>query len=107
MITLGLEMGGYVLARTTESDEKTGRPSTPGAINGGFYPKMEDPRRMRPMWSLPSTILPRAKKAVAAGGKVHGTPIDIPSIGRYVAIIDTEGNLVGMLQPLPMTSSTQ
>jgi Bleomycin resistance protein-like N-terminal len=32
---LGEEMGNYVLATTTESDD--GRPKKPGAINGGFY----------------------------------------------------------------------
>src|SRR5512139_3035404 len=38
---LGPEMGDYVLAATTESDE-TGRPKNPGVINGGFFPKSED-----------------------------------------------------------------
>jgi len=38
---LGPEMGDYVIARTTESDE-TGRPKNPGVINGGFFPKSED-----------------------------------------------------------------
>ena len=38
---LGPEMGDYVLATTTESDE-TGRPKNPGAINGGFFPKSDD-----------------------------------------------------------------
>jgi uncharacterized protein len=31
---LGQEMGNYVIATTTESDES--RPKRPGAINGGF-----------------------------------------------------------------------
>ena len=31
------KMGNYVLATTTEVDDK-GRPKAPGAINGGFYP---------------------------------------------------------------------
>ena len=38
---LGPEMGDYVIATTTESDE-TGRPKKTGAINGGFFPKSED-----------------------------------------------------------------
>jgi predicted enzyme related to lactoylglutathione lyase len=33
----GEEMGNYVPATTTESDD--GRPKKPGAINGGFFPK--------------------------------------------------------------------
>src|SRR5262245_9947093 len=34
---LGEEMGRYVVATTTETDEKG--PKAPGAINGGFYAK--------------------------------------------------------------------
>ncbi len=40
---LGEEMGEYVLVTTTESDEKTGLPRRPGAINGGFYQRADDP----------------------------------------------------------------
>jgi predicted enzyme related to lactoylglutathione lyase len=40
-------------------------------------------------------------KAVAgAGGKVLGTPMEIPGVGQYVAFQDTEGNRLSMLQPL-------
>ena len=35
----------------------------------------------------------------AAGGQVKGEPMDIPTIGKYVSIIDSEGNSVGVLQP--------
>ncbi len=38
---LGDEMGNYVVATTTESNEK-GRPKKPGAINGGFFQKTDD-----------------------------------------------------------------
>ena len=38
---LGPEMGDYVLVTTTETDGNS-RPKTPGAINGGFYPKSAD-----------------------------------------------------------------
>ena len=34
---LGEDMGNYVLATTTETDEKG--PKRPGAINGGFFPR--------------------------------------------------------------------
>jgi len=37
---LGEDMGNYVLATTTESDEKG--PLKPGAINGGFFPKSDN-----------------------------------------------------------------
>ncbi len=38
---MGEEMGHYVTVATTETDDK-GRPKTPGAINGGFFPKRAD-----------------------------------------------------------------
>ena len=37
MNQLGAEMGDYLLAQTTETDEKM-MPKQPGAINGGFFP---------------------------------------------------------------------
>ncbi len=40
---LGKEMGEYVLATTTESDEKIGLPKKPGVINGGFYQRNDNP----------------------------------------------------------------
>ena len=92
------DMGGYVLATTTASDERG--PKTPGAINGGFFAKS-------PEWpSLPSVVVEvasieaSAKKVTDAGGQVFDEPIDIPGIGRYLAISDTEGNRVGMLEPI-------
>jgi predicted enzyme related to lactoylglutathione lyase len=48
---LGEDMSNYVLATTTETDE-TG-PKTPGAINGGFFPKSPiGQRSIRPSLSL-------------------------------------------------------
>src|ERR671918_2730585 len=38
---LGEDMGNYVLATTTDSDEN-GMPKKPGAINGGFFQKTDD-----------------------------------------------------------------
>ena len=37
---LGEDMGNYVLATTTDSDERG--PKKPGAINGGFFQKTDD-----------------------------------------------------------------
>jgi uncharacterized protein len=54
---LGEEMGNFVLATTTETDESG--PTKPGAINGGFFPKRPDcPRNIRPS-SLPSMTFRR------------------------------------------------
>jgi predicted enzyme related to lactoylglutathione lyase len=37
----------------------------------------------------------------SAGGRVLGEPMDIPGIGQQVSFMDTEGNRVSMLQPIP------
>lgn len=97
---LGEEMGRYVLATTTETDERG--PKRPGAINGGFYPK-------RPDWpaQYPSVVIAvedigaAMKQVAAAGGEVLGQPMTIPGVGEYVAFFDTEGNRASMLQPIP------
>ena len=96
---LGPEMGGYVLATTTESDE-TGRPKNPGVINGGFFPKSGDKPAQYPSVVIAvEDIKEHMKDVEEAGGKVLGEPMDIPGVGSYVAFVDTEGNRVSMLQP--------
>ena len=97
---LGEDMGNYVLATTTQSDEKG--PTKPGAINGGFYPKNPDwPAQYPSIVIAVDNIKESMKKVTAAGGKVLGEPMEIPGIGQYVSFTDTEGNRVSMLQPLP------
>jgi predicted enzyme related to lactoylglutathione lyase len=98
MQQFGEEMGNYVLAYTTESAE--GRPTKPGAINGGFFEKKPDWPAQHPSVVISVENIDTAMKDVSkAGGKVLGEPMDIPGIGRYVSFADTEGNRVGMLQP--------
>ena len=41
------------------------------------------------------------KKVQGAGGDVLGEPMPIPGVGRYVSIMDSEGNRISMLQPEP------
>ena len=101
---MGAEMGNYVLATTAESDEQ-GRPKQGGAINGGFYPRTDDP-----VLNAPSVVIgvenltDSINKVTAAGGKIIGEPMGIPGVGQWVAFIDTEGNRVSMLQPNAMGS---
>jgi predicted enzyme related to lactoylglutathione lyase len=97
----GPEMGNYVVVTTVESDEKTGRPKTPGAINGGFYKKPEDPMGQAPSVVISvENIQESMKKVAEAGGKLLGEPMDIPGVGQYASFQDTEGNRVSILQPL-------
>ena len=98
---LGPETGGYVVATTTECDEK-GMPKKPMAINGGFY-KKTDKNTQHPSLVIRVDDLKKHIKIVeAAGGKILGEPWDIPGTGLYVSFIDTEGNRVSMIQPAPM-----
>ena len=98
--TLGEDMGNYVLATTTETDEKG--PKKPGAINGGFFQK-------KPDWPAPypslviavDDIKESARKVTDAGGRVLGEPMEIPGVGQYISFTDTEGNRGSMLQPIP------
>lgn len=96
---LGEEMGGYVLASTVESDQ-TGRPTKPGAINGGFYQKTDDPTSHAPSVVIGvDNLQEHMKKVAAAGGTIIGEPMPIPGVGLWVSFKDTEGNRVSMLQP--------
>ena len=95
---LGQDMGNYVVATTTESDEKG--PKKPGAINGGFFTKSPDmPAQYPSVVVAVDDIKESMKKVTQAGGKVLGEPMKIPGIGQYVSFFDTEGNRVSMLQP--------
>ena len=103
---LGPEMGNYVLATTTETDENH-MITTPGHINGGFYEKTGPDQHTRITIAV-DDIREAMKKVEQAGGKVvngmqkPGEPDEIPGIGLYAIFEDTEGNRVSMLQPTAM-----
>ena len=98
---LGPEMGDYTVVTTTESDE-TG-PKKPGTINGGFYLKRPGMPELYPSVVIAvDDVAVAMKKVTDAGGKIHGEPMDIPGVGKYVSFADTEGNRVSMLQPVGM-----
>ena len=104
---LGPEMGEYMVVSTSETDEKTMRPKEPGIINGGFYQKTDDMISAHPSVVIAvDDIRESMKKVKEAGGKIlggdpkkPGEPGDIPGVGIYCSILDSEGNRVGMLQP--------
>jgi hypothetical protein len=96
---LGEDMGNYVLATTTDSDEKG--PKKPGAINGGFFQKTDDKPAQYPSVVIAvDDIKEHMMNVEKSGGKVLGEPVDIPGIGLYVSFFDTEGNRVSMIQPM-------
>jgi uncharacterized protein len=95
---LSKDSGNYVLATTTETDERG--PKRVGAINGGFFPRKKDWPGQHPSVVIAVEDMPRSMKKVAkAGRKVLGEPVEIPGISQYVSFTDSEGNRVAMLQP--------
>ena len=109
---MGADMGNYVLAQTTETDEK-GMVKTPGTINGGFYQKNDNPLSHPPSVVVSVQDIQSAMNAVTAqGGKILGAmdesgnpsmePMMIPGVGLWISFQDTEDNRVSLLQPLAM-----
>ncbi len=99
MTKLGEDMGEYIIAHTTETDENN-MVKTPGAINGGFFQRDDTKpgsQHLSVVISV-SDINESIEKVKEAGGEVFGEPMEIPGIGTYVAFQDSEGNRVGMLQ---------
>jgi len=102
MQMLGQEMGNYVVAKTgpTTAD---GWPTEVGRINGGFFARTAAMPDQYPSVVISVDDIKAGMDAVRrAGGQILGDPMDIPGVGAYVSIRDSEGNRVGMLEPLPM-----
>lgn len=97
MQNLGEEMGKYVMAHTTETDDNN-MVKTPGNINGGFFPKSPE------VPAIPSVVIgvPDINEAMSrvreAGGEILGEPMPIPGVGIFVSFKDTEGNRVSLIQ---------
>ena len=92
----GPDMGNYILLGTTPVEDR--RPTEPGAINGGIYPRQAG--APAPGVCIGCEDINKAMDQVrSAGGTVHGEPVPIPGVGMYVAFSDTEGNDLSLMQP--------
>lgn len=98
MQKLGNDMGNYVIAATTETDENN-MIKKPGVINGGFFPRNSESAQYPSVVIAVDDIKETMKRVADVGGKVLGKPVEIPGIGQYVSFTDTEGNRVSILQP--------
>lgn len=97
---LGEAMGNYVLASTSETGAAGAR--QPGAIDGGFFPKTPGSPAQHPSIVIAVDDMQASLERVRqAGGTVLGEPMELSGVGQYVSFIDTEGNRVSMLQPVP------
>jgi len=98
MESTGPDMGDYVTAQTADTDEFR-MVTSPGTINGGFYPRTADGPQHPSFVIAVGDLAATMDKVAAAGGTVLGEPVEIPGIGQYVSFTDTEGNRVSLLQP--------
>lgn len=99
MQQLGAEMGNYILAGTTPVDENN-MAKNPGAINGGFFDYKDEEGFNAPHLVVQVDNIEESRKKVEdSGGKIISEKMDIPGIGLYYSFKDSEGNIVGMLQP--------
>ena len=99
MVDAGEQMGNYVVAETAETDQNH-MAKTPGTINGGFYPEKDGELGKSTHVVISVDNLKESIESVKqAGGETIGEQMDIPGIGLYVSIRDSEGNIVGVLQP--------
>lgn len=96
----GEEMGHYITAATTETDENR-MVKTPGTINGGFYDINQSQASTEPSVVISVEDAGKAMEDIkAAGGELLGDPQDIPGIGKWVSFRDSEGNRVSILQAM-------
>ncbi|HUA12979.1 MAG TPA: VOC family protein [Candidatus Sulfotelmatobacter sp.] len=82
----------YMVAKTG----KEGDTGTDGAIMSRSF--RADPTII---WIAVDDIDQMAEKVKASGGQVAGKKQTVPGVGDTIYIKDTEGNTVGLIQPLP------
>jgi uncharacterized protein len=98
MTQLGPEMGNYVLVQTGPTDDK-GMPTDTAFINGGLMTR--DPSASGPVLVLAVDDADAAVERVQrSGGRLLGEIMDIPAVGRYARVQDTEGNVIGVIKPI-------
>jgi uncharacterized protein len=70
-------------------------PSEPGAINGGLFPRTEE--LAVPVLTVDVDSIDETLNSVeAAGGSVVRSRTEIPGMGAYAYLRDSEGNVVGL-----------
>jgi predicted enzyme related to lactoylglutathione lyase len=77
---------------------KTGKDKM--GIDGAIMPRSYQPQAVI-NWISVANIDEMIDKVKASGGQIMGDKQTIPEVGDSVYAKDTEGNIFGMLQPLP------
>lgn len=100
---LGADMGSYIIATTATGDVKPGAPT--GAIDGGFFPRMEHGPARHPAVVIAVRSMSATLKSIReSGGEVLGDPVSIQGVGVYASFADSEGNRLSVLQPAPRST---
>jgi len=90
-------LGSYVLIHTGPTDEK-GMPQDNAFINGGLMKR--DPSASSPVIVIAvDDADATVEKVKKSGGRLVGEILDIPGVGRYARVQDTEGNVIGVIKP--------
>ena len=71
-------------------------------IDGAIMPRSYSPSQPVVNTISVENLDDMIEKVKAAGGTIEGEKNTIPGVGDFVYARDTEGNRLGMLQPLPM-----
>jgi predicted enzyme related to lactoylglutathione lyase len=94
----------YNIVITTPSDEKTGMPTQPGAINGGMMARAGE--LTTPVITVDVESIDTALAEIERlGGSVVKPKDAIPGMGFYAYFKDTEGNVLGLWENLPSGES--
>ena len=89
----------YTGVRTVPVDEKTYMPKEPGAINGGMTQRSKEVSA--PIITIHvSSIEEYIKKIESAGGKTVMPKGEVPDMGFYAYVNDSEGNVIGLWENL-------
>jgi predicted enzyme related to lactoylglutathione lyase len=85
----------YTLVHTTPIDDKTQRPTEPGAINGGLMKRTA--QAPSPVITINvDSIDDSLKKIEASGGSVVKPKTEMAGMGSSAYFKDTEGNVIGL-----------
>ena len=92
----GPEMGNYVVVHTGPTDDK-GMPQDKAFINGGIMPR--DPSASAPILVIAVDDADAAVERSEVGRKTGQEILDIPNVGRYARVQDSEGNVIAVIKP--------
>jgi len=90
----------YTMIGTSASDQN-GRPTSPGAINGGLA-KKGGPLKSVVVTIGVADIDAALKKVEELGGKTVQKKMAVGEMGFSAYFKDTEGNVIGLFQPTQM-----